>query len=73
MKESVDVDLEGIIVRRRKKYSDEDAYRSEAASDDIEKQEEAAEEVDSDEGEEFIGIESDLDITSMVNILPPFS
>jgi hypothetical protein len=65
-KESASVDLEGIIARRRRN-DDEAADDGEATSYDDE--EEEAEEADSDEAEEFTGIEDDLGIVSIVNIL----
>jgi hypothetical protein len=72
-KESAGVDLEGIIARRREKNSDEaseeEADDSEATFDDEEDQEEAEEEANSDEVEEFTGIEDDLGITSIINVL----
>ena len=67
MKESAGVDLEEIIARRREKNSDEEADNNEAASDDDD--EEAEEEADNDETEEFTGIEDDLGITSIANVL----
>ena len=70
MKESAGVDLEGIIARRRAKNSNEEENDGELTSgdddeDDEEEEEKKGEEevVDSDETEEFKGIEDDLGVT----------
>ena len=68
MKESAGVDLEGIIARRRDKYYDEEAD-SQATPTDNEEEEEETERGDGDEAEEFSGIEDDLGIAFIVNVL----
>ena len=68
MKESVGVDLEGIIARRRHEDCHEEAD-SQATPTDNEEEEEETEQGDSDEAEEFSGIEDDIGIAFVFNVL----
>jgi hypothetical protein len=67
MKESAGVDLEVIIARRRDKDCDEEADSQATPTDNEE--EEQTEQEDGDEAEEFTGIEDDLGIAFLVNVL----